>query len=1118
MATQVSYQFTHEALTAADHVQVVRFEGREGISQLFEFTIELLCSNADLDQDDMLDKDATFSFAMGDDKRVVQGILSEFDAIKQVNNQVLYQAVLVPRLWQLSLYKTNEVYLDMTTPEMIKAVLAEGGLSDIDYDFSRVDEGNTKKYRKWPFKLQYAESHLDFMSRMMERDGIYYFFEATENGEKIIFCDDLNHHSGIENSTIKYLPASSLEINQAANTVSNFIAQRQRLPNKVLLRDYNDNTPSLDIKGEYEVDPRGKGEVYVWGLNIENSDEGLHLAKVSAERLIAKHHTYSGESTVCRLVPGFLATLEGHFRAKCNIEYQVVSIEHQGINPEIVQEATKQQAYENQFIAISSDTQFRAELLTARPEIHGNLNAFVDASGDGHYAEVDKEGRYRITLPFDRVDREGKKASHYIRMSQPFSGENQGMHFPLRKGAEVLLSFIGGDPDRPVISGSIPNASQPSVVNEENQTNSLIKTGAGNKIELEDKDGKNRIKFETGDSESYMHLGAPNHAGDGVVTLTKGMERKEVMGGQQITVVVKSDDEENRTSNYDQLAHTETGKEDVADTKDLIIEQGLFQFAIKDETGCGKHDDGFEDLSELDKIQLLTEGKTNRVKEAGTMTRETELSGKYLIERRVGDKYTWTDGQEYYYGGGNVFEFGNGYTEVHADEDGCDGEEYWPDKENRLGVPNLFGATTNDSDIEKLQTEIESLESNQKIADYEESLDLHEKFIFTIEDFHSRIKAQEANESNQDDEIKKENLEVYKNDIYPEFINRKQSIEKESDLSDSRKGWISELNLEPTTDDGFSESYDKNFTNLKKASVPEKPSEYSQLETLRTKYERAVKKNTQKIAENALVEKTWADTFTYQSGNNYEWGDTCDYAFGGGYAENLPEDTEINSKSWPHDIVKDGPDVKSIKGKKVSLNMDVADIEKTVLDAYGYTKGNTIEVVVGDTEAHVHGDTYEYITGYSFCEVDGDTKEKVTGNTKSIYHGGVNEMFMGGTVSSNLAASHETTVGAASSIMVGLFSDIMIAGGLEVFLGWKHEINPQGDMEAKETKMETVKAAIVAQKMEAKIANMCAKNAKTDLKKVQFLLSKAQTKIENQNSVVLASQMSVEKVNIKTIV
>ena len=100
----------------------------------------------------------------------------------------------------------------------------------------------------------------------------------------------------------------------------------------------------------------------------------------------------------------------------------------------------------------------------------------------------------------------------------------------------MLLSFIGGDPDRPVITGAMPNAAQPSIVNASNQTNNLIRTAAGNRIEMEDQQGRNRIKFHTGDDKSYMHLGAPNHAGDGWVVVTRGIERKEILGGQNLMV------------------------------------------------------------------------------------------------------------------------------------------------------------------------------------------------------------------------------------------------------------------------------------------------------------------------------------------------------------------------------------------------------------------------------------------------------------------------------------------------------------------------------------------------------------------------------------------------------
>lgn len=928
MATQVSYQFTHEALTAADHVQVVRFEGREGISQLFEFTIELLCSNADLDQDDMLDKDATFSFAMGDDKRVVQGILSEFDAIKQVNNQVLYQAVLVPRLWQLSLYKTNEVYLDMTTPEMIKAVLAEGGLSDIDYDFSRVDEGNTKKYRKWPFKLQYAESHLDFMSRMMERDGIYYFFEATENGEKIIFCDDLNHHSGIENSTIKYLPASSLEINQAANTVSNFIAQRQRLPNKVLLRDYNDNTPSLDIKGEYEVDPRGKGEVYVWGLNIENSDEGLHLAKVSAERLIAKHHTYSGESTICRLVPGFLASLEGHFRAKCNIEYQVVSIEHQGINPEIVQEATKQQAYENQFIAISSDTQFRAELLTARPEIHGNLNAFVDASGDGHYAEVDKEGRYRITLPFDRVDREGKKASHYIRMSQPFSGENQGMHFPLRKGAEVLLSFIGGDPDRPVISGSIPNASQPSVVNEENQTNSLIKTGAGNKIELEDKDGQNRIKFETPQMGTYMHLGAPNHPGDGVVVASAGIDKREFTGGQQLTFMTKLTASE---FNDDIQA-----SQSAIDKKNEEVNDAQAQVNTDKANVKNKEQDvqAAERALDTAKRALSNSSRYNRA-EARSEVREKEqaLSNAKTALSDAKDK-------------------------LKKSEDELAGRQ-------REQKTKQVGKARTESRKERREDQNKALVSGEK----DNSIDEKKLYPFKkIEGFDLEMK--EGAELSTEDELG-----------HKVFVSRRVG---------DRYIWADQRVFEYGNTEQFNFGNSHVINNAliesdtaKHAYTTSDPAAYST-----SLYETMLNyqlKNTKPYSDGDGVftpNGTWdqiialgdleinqTDSFRAHNGNIYDFGGYWDYNLGNGYTENHIDQNgvELNIKhdhEYQGDVIA-GPnsgDIATSHGH-VKLHTDSTGVEKSFGDSYEYSEGNALEISHGNSESHSSGDSYDYSYG-----------------------------------------------------------------------------------------------------------------------------------------------------------
>ncbi len=638
MTKQINFKFNHSTLTDSDNVSVVKFNGDEGISKLFEFTIELKSSNADLDIDAILESPASLEIGLGDDTRKIQGIVSHFDAVRQINNDTIYIATLVPRLWELSLYHTNEVYLEMTVTEIIETVLKEAGFSSLDYDVSGIEDNDVTN-KVWPYKCQYGETHLDFISRLMERDGIYYYFVEGDVGEKVVFCNSLNFQEAIAIPDVLYSPVSSLEINALEDTVNSFVSQQKRLPYKVLVKDYNDDKPSVDIKGEAVIDDKANkaSEIYVWGQNIETPEEGGVLAQIRAEEFLAGKRTYHGESSVVRLVTGFNFNLKDHFRQSCNQEYLLLNITHEGSNPSALDFSggieNLAPVYGNSFSAMAADVQYRPEQLTTKPEIHGTLNAFVDSEGDGQYAEVDEEGRYRVTLPFDRVDRDGGKASHWLRMSQPFSGENQGMHFPLRKGAEVLLTFIGGDPDRPVIAGSIPNASQPSVVNADNQTNSMIKTGAGNKIELEDKDGKNRIKLETGDGKTYFHIGAPNHDGDGVVLLTSGIERKEVIGGQQTLIAAKGAEYAEGKS-FSSAGSTDS----LGQIIDDVVEQDAYAFPK-------------EPLSKVNK---------------GVFGQLDELKGERLFERRIGEKHFWSAGDEFYYGGGNVYGFGGGVTEDHA--------------------------------------------------------------------------------------------------------------------------------------------------------------------------------------------------------------------------------------------------------------------------------------------------------------------------------------------------------------------------------------------------------------------------------------------------------------------
>jgi type VI secretion system secreted protein VgrG len=161
-------------------------------------------------------------------------------------------------------------------------------------------------------------------------------------------------------------------------------------------------------------------------------------------------------------------------------------------------------------MAIPADVQFRPERNTPRPRINGTMNATIDAAGDGQYAEIDDEGRYKVVLPFDQSGNSEGRASRWVRMAQPYSGANYGMHFPLHKGTEVLLTFIDGDPDRPIISGSVPNPDTMSPVTGGNQTASVIRTGGGNQIRIEDNDGGQQIHLSSPTMDSKISIGAPN--------------------------------------------------------------------------------------------------------------------------------------------------------------------------------------------------------------------------------------------------------------------------------------------------------------------------------------------------------------------------------------------------------------------------------------------------------------------------------------------------------------------------------------------------------------------------------------------------------------------------------
>ncbi len=482
LLTKKKFSFrSHGAET--DAFTVISFKGFEAISKPYEFKIILVSDKSDIDPLKVLQNPAVFTIHRDGGENVdFNGILTQFEETQEFDGYFFFKAVIAPKFWWLSLTHHNQVFLDSTVQEIMENALKDGGLvPGIDFEFRF-----QKKYAKLEYVCQYDESHFNFVCRWAEREGIYYFFEQTPNGEKIIFTDTkISHVDLLPGKDLDYVPPSGLDALHTKEVVKIFLCKHNLLPRRVYLKNYNYMKPSLAIEGIAEVDENGRGENYIYGVDFDSPEEGNRLAGIRAEALLCRKSVFNGESSVPFMVPGYTFDLKSHYKDIYNRKYLVTDVTHEGHQTgylvsgisEVVEQREEQMMYSNTFGAIYSDEQFRAEHTTHKPKISGTINAKIDAAASGEYAEIDEYGRYKVILPFDRSGRFNGKASAWFRMMSPSAGQKQGMHFPLHKGTEVLLTFIDGNPDRPVIAGAVPNPETPSPVNSGNQTQSIIATG-----------------------------------------------------------------------------------------------------------------------------------------------------------------------------------------------------------------------------------------------------------------------------------------------------------------------------------------------------------------------------------------------------------------------------------------------------------------------------------------------------------------------------------------------------------------------------------------------------------------------------------------------------------------
>lgn len=501
-----------------EDLEVRELDGREALNQLFDFEIHAVSrEGVAIDVGEVVSKPVSIVFEVDDamvdgvrkgeaawrEVRRIQGIVCECEDLLFADERAAYRVRVVPHLWLSLLVETVDIYMDLTVPQIIAEKLKRLGL--IEKEDFRFDLYSSYPTRE--FVVQYKETDLAFISRLCEHYGIAFSFEHTEAHDVVVFTDTNESLGEITDGGLApfVLRGQRLGVFELASSL-------RMVPRSFVERDYNYRSPGSDLTATAEMTDGFVGGIVEYGGHFKDEAEGKWLAEIRKQEHRARRKVFRGAGSDPRLGAGLRFELEGHPHG--DVKLLVTEVHHHARQGTLHGGEAGADGYENEFSALSVKVPFRPARVTPRPYIHGLLNGVIDGTDDT-YGAVDDQGRYLVRFIFDTSAPGERQASRPIRMMQPHSGAGYGMHFPLRVGTEVLIAFVGGDPDRPVIAGTIPNPQTDSPVKAENHTKNVIRTGGGNEIDIDDTDQEQRIKISTPRAEACLQLGSPNAPEDG---------------------------------------------------------------------------------------------------------------------------------------------------------------------------------------------------------------------------------------------------------------------------------------------------------------------------------------------------------------------------------------------------------------------------------------------------------------------------------------------------------------------------------------------------------------------------------------------------------------------------
>jgi type VI secretion system secreted protein VgrG len=460
---------------AGDELRLVGLHGEEALGELFLFHLELCSSNTAIDLASIIGQHATASVTLdGGKKRYFSGVVSRLVQSGGNPDTAIYRAELRPWLWWLTLEVDARIFQQQTVPEIIKSLYREFGFPDFRDDL----QGS---YAARDYCVQYNESAFDFISRLMEEEGIFYYFEHAAGSHTLVLADggkDFPACPGL--SGARYQGTGSSR--DALDLVYRCEAGHCAVPAKFASGDFHFETPGAPLAASAEG-KAGRMRVYEYPGGYRAADAGTSLAKLRMQALAQAREGISGESTCRAFTAGYAFGLAGHYRGDLNADYVLQRVRH----------SLRHDDYSNSFDAFPASLPFRSPLRTPRARIFGTQTATVVGKA-GEEIWTDNHGRIKVQFHWDQRGKKDENSSCWIRVAQSWAGKGWGSFFLPRIGQEVIVSFLDGDPDRPLVTGAVYNAEQtvPETL-PANQTRGVLRSRsskggtAGNELRFDDK-------------------------------------------------------------------------------------------------------------------------------------------------------------------------------------------------------------------------------------------------------------------------------------------------------------------------------------------------------------------------------------------------------------------------------------------------------------------------------------------------------------------------------------------------------------------------------------------------------------------------------------------------------